>query len=103
MAYELFITQNASDELDEILDYIANHLDNPPAAAAFLDKVRECYTRLSENPRIYQLCDYPDFKEKGYRKVVINHYVMLYRIDEKSGVVYILHIFFGRQDFYHLI
>ena len=76
MAYSLFITQNAADELAGIVDYIANHLDNPKAAADFLDRVEECYERLAENPKIYQLCDYQDFKEKGYRKVIIKNYVL---------------------------
>ena len=103
MAYKLFITQNASDELDGIVNYISNHLDNPSAAVSFLDKAEDCYSRLSDNPKIYQLCDYQDFKEKGYRKAVVNNYVMIYRIDEVTDTVYILHIFFGRQDYYHMI
>ena len=103
MAYNLFITQNAANELDEIVDYIANHLDNQSAAIGFLDKVQDCYSRLSDNPKIYQLCDYRDFREKGYRKVIVNNYVIIYKIDEKSDTVYILHIFFGRQDYYPMI
>lgn len=103
MAYKLFITQNASDELEEIVDYIANHLDNRSAAISFLDKAEDCYLRLKDNPKIYQLCDYHDLKEKGYRKAVVNNYVVIYRIDEATDTVYILHIFFGRQDYYHMI
>ena len=103
MAYKLFITQNAADELDEIVNYIGSCLNNPSAVISFLDKIKECYTRLSDNPKIYQLCNYHDFKEKGYRKVVINNYVMIYRIEEESGIVYILHFFFGRQDYYKIL
>lgn len=103
MSYNLFVTQNADDELAGIVDYIANHLDNPKAAGDFLDRVEVCYERLTENPKIYQLCDYQDFKEKGYRKVIINNYVLLFRIDEDTDTVYILHVFFGRQDYYSMI
>ena len=103
MAYNLFITQNASDEIEEIVDYIDRHLDNRTAAIRFLDKVEDCYSRLKDNPKIYQLCDDQEFKEKGYRKAVINNYVMVYRINEATDTVYILHIFFGRQDYYHMI
>lgn len=103
MAYSLLMTRNASDELDEIVDYISNNLDNPTAAGDFLDKVEECYSRLADNPRIYQLCDHRDFREKGYRKVMIKNYVMIYRVDEKAHTVNILHVFFGRQDYYSII
>lgn len=69
----------------------------------FLDKVGECYGRLAENPKIYQLCDHENFKEKGYRKAVVKNYVLIYRIDEAAKAVYILHIFYGRQNYYSYI
>ena len=103
MAYNISITDGASAELGEILDYIINRLQNPNAAKDFLDKVGECYGRLAENPKIYQLCDYENFKEKGYRKAVVKNYVLIYRIDEAAKAVYILHIFYGRQNYYSYI
>ena len=103
MAYNVSITDGASAELGEILDYIINRLQNPSAAKDFLDKVGECYGRLAENPKIYQRCDYEKFKEKGYRKAVIKNYVLIYRIDEAAKAVYILHIFYGRQNYYSYI
>ena len=103
MVYKLLITPSALDELSEIVDYISNNLDNPFSAADFLDKVGECYHRLKDNPKIYQLCDYQNFKEKGYRKAVIKNYVLIYRIDEETNTVYILHFVYGRQDYYSII
>lgn len=103
MGYKLKVTQNALDELSQIVNYISNHLDNPKAAYDFLDKVEEYYCRLIDNPRIYQLCDHKDFSEKGYRKAVIKNYVLIYRIDEDKKTVFILHILYGRQDYYSFI
>ena len=103
MTYNLLITDNASNELNSIVNYISNYLDNLSAASDFLDLIEECYERLATNPKIYQLCDYPNFKEKGYRKVNIKNYVLIYRIAEDTDTVYILHIFFGKQDYYSII
>jgi plasmid stabilization system protein ParE len=103
MAYNISITDGASAELGEILDYIINRLQNPSAAKDFLDKVGECYGRLADNPKIYQQCDYENFKEKGYRKAVVKNFVIIYRIDEAAKKVYILHIFYGRQNYYSYI
>ena len=103
MAYNVSITDGASAELGEILGYIINRLQNTSAAKDFLDKVGECYGRLAGNPKIYQLCDYENFKEKGYRKAVVKNYVLIYRIDEAAKAVYILHIFYGRQNYYSYI
>ncbi len=55
MAYKLIITNNADSELDEIVRYIAEHLDNAKAAASFLDSVESAYDRLTDNPHLYQL------------------------------------------------
>lgn len=103
MGYKLLITASALNELNEIVDYISNNLDNPFAAAGFLDKVEECYDRLKDNPKIYQCCDHQNFKEKGYRKVIIKNYILIYRIDEKNNTVYILHFVYGRQDYNSII
>ena len=103
MGYKLLITASALNELNEIVDYISNNLDNPFAAADFLDKVEECYDRLKDNPKIYQCCDHQNFKEKGYRKVIIKNYILIYRIDEKTNNVYILHFVYGRQDYNSII
>ena len=103
MAYNLVITNDASDELDKIVDYIAVNLQNTQAASDFLDQVEASYDLLIENPRIYQLCDYPTFKEKQYRKVVINNYIMIYKIDEMTNTVNVMHFFYGKRDYYNLI
>ena len=103
MGYKLLITPSALDELSEIVDYISNNLDNPFSAADFLDKVGECYDRLKDNPKIYQLCDYPEFKEKNYRKAIIKNYVLIYRIDETTQTVNLLHFFFGRQNYFSIL
>lgn len=103
MAYKLQITRSASEELEHIIDYISNHLNNPSAAADFLDKTEACYQRLMDNPKIYQLCDYPEFKEKNYRKAIIKNYVLIYRIDETTQTVNLLHFFFGRQNYFSIL
>ena len=36
-------------------------------------------------------------KEKGYRKVIIKNYILIYRIDEKTNTVYILHFVYGNR------
>ena len=103
MAYKLFITVDASYELDDIVRYMSVDLANPIAAQSFLERVDACFERLLDNPKLYQLCDHRDFRAKGYRKVVINNYVLIYRYDESSSTVYILHIFFGGRDYQSLI
>lgn len=103
MAYKLIITKGAQNELERIADYISESLCNPIAAIDFLEQVDKCYTTLSDSPLIYQVCDNIGMKYKEYRKVVINNYVLVYRVDIDANTVYVLHFFYGRRDYLNLI
>ena len=103
MRYSLIISKDTHTELERIADYISESLCNTTAALKFLDKVKKCYASLSENPLIYQVCDNIGNGEKEYRKVVINNYLLIYRVDESTKTVYVLHFFYGRRDYFDLI
>ncbi len=101
--YKIEVTFLADKELEEIILYISDHLKNPTAATHFIDKVEACYTRLKSDPRMYEYCRDERLSKLRYRKVVIKNYVLIYRIDEMSKTVYILHFFYGRRDYQKLI
>ncbi|MFI3227956.1 MAG: type II toxin-antitoxin system RelE/ParE family toxin [Clostridia bacterium] len=101
--YKLQITSLASKELDEIVLYISCNLKNPIAATNFLDEVEKCYAMLKSNPKIYEYCQDERLYKLRYRKVVVKNYVLIYRIDEASKTVYVLHIFYGKRDYQKLI
>lgn len=103
MAYNLLISDNANVELEKILLYISENLANPGAAKNFIQQVELCYEHLIDNPFIYSSCHNKELKDKGYRKAIIKNYVMIYRVNKESNKVYILHFFFGRQDYMNLI
>ena len=103
MAYKLIITQAAHNDLDEALDYIANRLANPSAAASLLTKIEECYAQLRDYPSLYELCHDLRLKNLGYRKVPIGNYVIIYRPAEEEHTVYILRVFYGGRDYQKLI
>ena len=97
--YELLITEFAEQDLDGIVEYIAVKLANPPAAGTFLDNVEACYESLSRTPRMFCACEDKYLKRKGYRKALINNYVLIFRIDGKARKVYVLRFFYAGQDY----
>jgi toxin ParE1/3/4 len=97
--YDLLITEIAEQDLDGMVDYITGKLANPAAAGAFLDKTEECYGFLRRTPRMFNECADAYLKSRGYRKVLINNYLLIFRIDEKARRVYILRFFYGGQDY----
>ena len=54
--YELQISAQAKNDLENIIAYIANKLVNPSAASAFSDAVDGCYRQLRRAPYMYGEC-----------------------------------------------
>lgn len=103
MAYKIESTPLADQDLEGIIAYIAEDLENPIAAAHFLDEVDACYTHLEKMPLMYEQCHDPNLKKLGYRKALISNYVMIYRVDEDAETVFILRFFYARRDYEKLI
>lgn len=103
MAYKLIETDLARGDLEAILEYLAVSLANPGAASAFADEVAKCYAALEQMPYLYEQCRDPQLFAKGYRKAVIKHYLLIYRVNEPQKEVYLLRFFYGRQDYNKLL
>lgn len=103
MMYEITVTHLANEDLDSIVAYIAKTLANPIAATSLLDDISKCYDALSRTPLMYELCRNSRLKALHYRKAIIGNYVMVYKVDEKSKIVYILRFFYGPSDYENLI
>lgn len=103
MAFDVFVTQAAHEDLEEALGYIAKDLVNPTAAAKLLDEVETCYEQLSQFPFLYESCHDTRLANLGYHKVVIGNFVLIYHPIEKEQTVYILRFFYGGRDYEKLI
>lgn len=99
MAYKLVVTRSAHEDLDEILGYISRQLSNPSAAGRLLEQVEAYYDQLQKFPFLYEACQNSRLKEKGYRKIVIGNYILVFRPSEAEQTVYILRFFYGGRDY----
>lgn len=103
MSYKIILSDEAYADIDETLDYITNNLHNPIAARNLLGKIEAEYNELSLNPYMYAACNDVQLRKEGYRKVVINNYVMIYRVDEDSNFVYIVRVFYGGRNYFEIL
>ena len=103
MDYKVESTPLANHDLDEILNYMVKELDNPSAAADFLDEVGLRYENLAKMPQMYERCYDMRLKTLGYRRVTIKNYVMIYKIAEGLKTVFILRFFYGGRDYEKLL
>lgn len=99
--YEVLLTGDAESDLEEILEYIAEH-DSPDAANHVLDRVEKALANLSTFP---ERGSFP--KEllalgiRDYRQVFFKPYRVIYRTIETR--VYIYLIVDGRRDMQALL
>jgi|SRR5690606_3939621 len=87
----------AVDDMDEIFSYISK--DDVSAAENLLLKLDRRISDLAEFPEMGSVLSEDDFSlvQRGYRFIVVNPYLIFYRIIEETVIIHrILH---GRRDY----
>lgn len=101
MAFQVFLIDDASRDLEELYDYIESH-DAPGKADYVLDQIEKAFSGLSENP---ERGAYP--KEllavglREYREIFFKPYRIIYRV--MADNVYVMVIADGRRDMQALL
>lgn len=96
MSHQVFLTDDAACDLEELFDYIEAY-DTLEKADYVVDKIEEAFSSLSDNP---ERGAYP--KEllavglREYREVYFKPYRIIYRIIAQH--VYVMAIADGRRD-----
>lgn len=101
MAHAVFLTDGATQDLEEIYEYVASH-DAPEKAGRLLDKIEKVFAGLNESP---ERGAFPkellDLGIREYREVFFKPYRIIYRV--LDGSVYVLVILDGRRDLQALL
>ena len=101
MTFQLFLTDDATRDLEELYDYIESH-DAPGKVDYVLDQIEKAFLSLSENP---ERGAYP--KEllavglREYREISFKPYRIIYRVMAEN--VYVMVIADGRRDMQTLL
>lgn len=100
--YEIILTDVAKEELEEIYEYISEHLLESLVAKSLMDKIEQSIFRLEQNP---YSCVEVHIKPHNevYRKLVIDNYIALYEVDEKYKQVVIHRVIYGKTDYLKII
>lgn len=99
MVYSVQISPSANQDIDGIFLYIAQKLNSPKAAMDLAEKLEEKIDLLAEQPFMFELSRDDRLYNLGYRRIVIDNYVLLYTEDEKKKTVFIAGVFYGGQSY----
>lgn len=96
--YEIVFTDTAKEELEEIYEYISEHLLEVGVANKLMDKIEQSILRLEQNP---YSCVEVHIKPHNnvYRKLVIDNYIALYEVEETYKQVVIYRVVYGKRDY----
>lgn len=101
MSYQVFLTDDAAHDLEDLYDYIETH-DTPEKADYVLDKIEETFSSLADNS---ERGAYPNelfaVGLREYRELYFKPYRIIYRIIGKH--VYVMVIADGRRDMQSLL
>ena len=97
---KLVYTCKAEDDLDSILDYIAEN--SPANALSYIDRMRSAIENLIMSPYMGVSC-----KAKGIdrdcRILIFENYLIFYKIDEDDNEITILRILYGSRKYQDLL
>ena len=97
--YEVIVSPAADSDLDRIIRYIAVELGRPPSAATLADKIDARLIELETMPDKFSFCKDTFLRKLGYHRVTAGGYLIIYRIDEESKRVIVVHYYHTLQDY----
>ena len=99
MDYKIVLMRDAEEDLDRFITYLLFEKKSEQAAKNLLNDFEATKTSLSNVAGSLKLCDNPNLKALGYRRInfLSHRYFMLYRIE--NDTVYVDNIFHELQDY----
>lgn len=103
MKYKVIRTDKADEQLREIIFYIAEDSGSIDIALNYLDKFEKAINSLEEFPMSGSVPRYSILKKQGFRVLIVERYLVFYKIYEDRKEVVIYAIVDGRREYRNLI
>ena len=96
--YEVMLYPKAYRDIDDIYAYIALEKLAPENAKGQTDRIWEAIDSLETYPQSHQDRLVGRYAGKGYKQLLIDNYVAVFRIDEKKKKVYVVTVQYQGRD-----
>ena len=88
--YKVLLYPKAFRDIDSIYAYIALEKLAPENAKSQTDRIWSAIEALDSFPSSHQDRQVGKYAGKGYKQLLIEHYVAIFKIDELSKTVYVV-------------
>lgn len=101
--YSVHFTKFAMNDLDDIYLYISKELFAESAAEALLNRLENSIMQLKEFPKLGSRLTDQYLRMKGYRRIIIDSYIIFYIVNEQKKRVIIMRILYGKRKYEDLL
>ena len=103
MAYSVLWTPDAERDLDAIVSYYSEVLGAEAATESLLNGMESLAHGISTFPLAHERVRDGLLARRGYRKALVDDYVVLYLVDDARKEVVITNVVHGRRDYARLL
>lgn len=90
--YKVKISPRAIREIESIYEYIAKDKLSPENAKGQVERIKRAILHLDTLPQSHQERNEGRYAGKGYRQLLMDNYLAIFRIDEAAKTVYVVTI-----------
>ena len=96
--YNVKITSQAEEQIQEIVYYISHELKAPDAALQLLDALEDAFSSLTHFPQRVVLVEDEPWHVKGIHRLPVKNFLIYFWIDEDNMRVQITAIIYGKRE-----
>ena len=96
--YQVLISPKAFRDLDEIYTYIKEELFAENAALQLVEEIEQAILSLDTMPYKNPERKVGRYAGQGYRQIFVKNWIIIYRIEENSGIVVIITVVYMHRN-----
>ncbi|HLQ98616.1 MAG TPA: type II toxin-antitoxin system RelE/ParE family toxin [Candidatus Dormibacteraeota bacterium] len=101
--YSVHFTKLAMNDLDDIFRYISEKLFAEGSATRLLDRLESSIMQLKEFPKLGNRLTDEYLRIKGYRRVIVDSYIIFYIVSDERKEVIIMRVLYGKRQYEDLL
>lgn len=96
--YNVKITSQAEEQIQEIMYYITNDLKAPDAALHLLDALEDSFASLAHFPQRVVLVDEEPWHTNEVHRLPVKNFLVYFWIDENDMKVQVIAVIYEKRD-----
>ena len=96
--YEVLLYPKAFRDIEEIYSYLANEKAEPGIAKGLTDRIWDAISSLEYNPQSHQDRLTGRYSDKGYKQLIIDNYIAIFKINEDKRKEFVITVQYGGRN-----